>query len=430
MEFWKQNRAAIIVVTLLVIGGSFFVGFKAGENGKVNFVPPVSLTNTATGAPDGVDFAPFWKAWNTINEKFAVTKATTTAPVTDQDKVWGAIQGLTKSLGDPYTVFFPPEESKAFQNEISGTFEGVGMEVGIKDGVITVVAPLKNTPAYRAGVLSGDRILKINERLTNDMTVDQAVKLIRGPRGTVVTLNLFRNGRKDSFDLKITRDVIDIPTIDTEVKPGIASAGGDSADQGGLQKNGVFIIKLYSFSATSPQLFRNALREFVLSGSHKLILDLRGNPGGYLEAAVDIASWFLPFGQTVVSEEYAAGKPADVYKSRGYNVFAGQPLDMIILVNEGSASASEILSGALQEYGIAKLVGTKTFGKGSVQELVTITSDTSLKVTIARWLTPKGRSISEQGLKPDVEVKITEADLSAKRDPQMDKAVQLLQRRK
>jgi carboxyl-terminal processing protease len=238
------------------------------------------------------------------------------------------------------------------------------------------------------------------------MTLDEAVFLIRGERGTPVTLTISREGQKQPLEIKIVRDNIQIPILDTEKKD-----------------NGIFVIKLYNFSENSPDAFRNALREMISSGSDKLILDLRGNPGGYLEASVDMASWFLPPGKIVSIEDFG-NSDQENYRSRGYDIFKNLPF--VILVDEGSASASEILAGALQDYKIATLVGTKTFGKGSVQELVPITGDTSLKLTIARWLTPNGRSISEKGLEPDVEVKMTEEDRNAGKDPQMQKAIEIL----
>lgn len=420
MKEFFIKRAVWITVTLLVVGGSFFVGYKEGEKSRNQSVEQVTtLINKETGQPEKVDFAPFWTAWNVINEKFVTAKATTT----DQEKVYGAIQGLAKSLGDPYTVFFPPEEDKRFETEISGAFEGVGMEIGIKGNVLTVVSPLKDTPAYRAGIKSGDQILKIDDKSTSEMTVESAVSIIRGTKGSSVRLTISRQDKPAPFEVTLTREVIKIPTINTELKPGSAAEGGSEI---GLREDGIFVITLYSFTGDAANLFRGALRQFVESGAHKLILDLRGNPGGYLEASVDIASWFLPAGKVVVSEEYATGRISDVYRSRGYNVFNGRKLEMVILVNQGSASASEILAGALQEHGVAKLVGMKTFGKGSVQELVKITPDTSLKVTVARWLTPNGRSISEQGLEPDVVVDFTQADAEKKADPQMKAAVDLL----
>lgn len=422
----KKGNSIIVGALLLVL--VFYAGFTFGERHQ----SPVAKASTLQGkeAPQGLlntaDFSPFWSAWNVLNEKYV--PATTTAIASDEQKVWGAIEGLTASLKDPYTVFFSPEEAKLFESEISGNFEGVGMEVGIKDNVLTVIAPLKGTPAERAGILSGDKVLKIDDTVSTNLRVDEAVKLIRGKKGTEVRLTILREGKPDPFEVKVMRDVIDIPTIDVELKQGkTASAGGTDETGSGLRKNGVFVIRLYSFSANSPSLFRDALRQFVESGSHKLLLDLRGNPGGFLDAAVDIASWFIPAGKTIVTEDGGAKGTTKVHRSRGYgyNVF-GKDLKMVILVNAGSASASEILAGALKEYGIAKLVGTNTFGKGSVQELVKLTSETSLKVTVARWLTPNGLSISNGGLAPNVEVKLTPEDIEKKRDPQMDRAIKLL----
>ena len=423
MQTSASKRFSTALLLLLIIGGAFFLGYQQGEKRIPAELKITELQNKETGKPELVDFSSFWRAWNIINEKF-VTTATSTG---NQEKVWGAIEGLTKSLGDPYTVFFPPEESKAFETEISGQFEGVGMELGIKDNILSVVAPLKDTPAFRAGIKAGDKIIKINDTLAADMTVEAAVKLIRGPRGTSVRLTIAREGKNEPMEITIVREVINIPTIDTEIKQVIAA--DDNNESNNPWFNGIYVIKLYNFSGNSSNLFREALRGFIESGTRKLILDLRGNPGGYLEAAVDMASWFLPAGKVVVSEEYAKGVEPTLHRSRGYNIFNDNlkmVIKMVILVNEGSASASEILAGALREYNVAKLVGTKTFGKGSVQELIKITPNTSLKLTIARWLTPLGHSISEEGLTPDYLIKLTTKDAEAKHDPQMDKAVEIL----
>ena len=414
-KFWL---AALILIGVFAAG----VGYGKGAEKKT---APATLTDTTTPSDINTetDFAPFWEAWKVLNEKYV--PATSTAVATDDQKLWGAISGLTASVKDPYTVFFPPEESKMFEDEINGNFEGVGMEVGIKDDVLTVIAPLKGTPAERAGVRPGDKILKIDDALSTNLRVDEAVKLIRGKKGTPVSLTILREGKQEPFDVHVVRDVIDIPTLDTEVKPGKPASAGEPGGGSGLRSDGVFVIKLYNFSANSPMLFRSALRQFVDTGSNKLLLDLRGNPGGYLEAAVDMASQFLPAGKVIVTEDSGGRTETRIHRSRGYDVF-NKNLRMVILVNNGSASASEILAGALKEHGVAKLVGTKTFGKGSVQELVKITSDTSLKVTVARWLTPEGHSISNGGLTPDVEVPLTLQDIERHRDPQMDRAIKLL----
>ena len=328
--------------------------------------------------------------------------------VTDQQRVWGAVSGLASSLGDPYTVFFPPKENKSFKEEILGSFEGIGAEIGIKDETLTIIAPLKDTPAWKAGVKSGDKIIRIDDAITNDMTIDEAIDLIHGPSGTNVTLTILRLGENTTREIVIKRDKIQIPTIDTE-----------------LRDDDIFVIKFYSFSENSASLFRDVLIKFIDSKKTKLILDLRGNPGGYLDSAINIGSWFITEGDTILSEDRGDGSKPKIFRSHGPRLF-NDKLPFVVLIDSGSASASEILAGALREHNIATLVGEKTFGKGSVQELIKITDDTSLKVTVAHWLTPKGVSISEKGIEPDVKVPFTQKDYDAKRDPQMDKAVEIL----
>lgn len=396
------NKSALVILSIIGIIGAFGIGIQVGQK-RAGYANTPQDSSLASG--EALDLQPFWKTLDILNSKFIATTASSSVP-SDKDKVWGAIEGLTASYGDPYTTFFPPKESTAFQEEVRGNFDGVGMEIAIKDKILTVVAPLKNTPAERAGIKAGDQILKIDKLYTGGMTVEEAIKHIRGPRGTMVTLVVKRNGGVE--DIKVERDVINIPTIDTK-----------------LRDDGVFVISLYNFSASSATLFRGALREFIESGGDKLVLDLRNNPGGYLEASVDMASFFLPLGKTIVIEDSGVKSKQKTERSRGYDVF-NENLKMVILINEGSASASEILAGALHEHGIAKLVGEKSFGKGSVQELIEITPDTALKVTIARWLTPKGKSISENGLEPDVKVEVTKKDIEKKLDPQMEKAIAVL----
>ncbi|MEI8123696.1 MAG: S41 family peptidase [bacterium] len=405
----NNNKYKIVLLTAILVLVAFISGMYFGKQNTKNSISNDPTVLNSTSTLSNIDMAPFWSVWKKLDEKFVITHKDA-KQTTDQDKLWGAIQGLTASYGDAYTVFMPPEDSTAFANDISGNFEGVGMELAIKDGNLVVVSPLKDTPAYNAGVKSGDKIIKIDDKNAIGMPVDSAVKLIRGKAGTIVAITFVRGEKNTPIELKIKRGIINVPTTDTEIK-------GD-----------VFVIKLYNFYATSQEKFKNALREFAQSGKYKLILDLRGNPGGYLDAAVDMASWFLPLGKVVVQEDFGTKQDEQIYRSKGYYAFSSDGgLKMIILVNEGSASASEILAGALQEHNVAKLVGTKTFGKGSVQELIQITPETSLKVTIAKWLTPTGRSISDDGLTPDYEVKITEADFKAEKDPQMEKAILLLE---
>jgi len=391
------------------------LGFALGLFFGIHREAAGSILGGGSQAPAGVDFSPVWKAWQIINDEFVPVPVASSTPLvasstasSDQARVWGMIQGLAESLNDPYTYFLPPTENKQFSQDMSGAFTGVGMEIAIKNGVLTVVSPLKGTPADRAGIKAGDQILKIDGDDTHGMGVETAVSHIRGPKGTQVTLTVYRSGWDEPRELKVTRDIINVPTIITTARP-----------------DRIFVIQFLTFTANSPDLFRNALREFLKSGDTSLVLDLRGNPGGYLEAAVDAASWFLPSGRVVVTEDYDGHGKNIVHRSLGYDVF-NKNLKMVILIDKGSASAAEILAGALRYWGVAQLVGTNTFGKGSVQELVDITPDTSLKITVARWLGPDGVHIPVEGIAPDVNVPFTEADAKAGKDPQLDKAIELL----
>ena len=283
IEFFKTRRAyAIVLLVVFTFGFGIYVGF----NNRPEIEKVLTLTGKETAVQTTADFSPFWKVWNVINDKYPGAEK-----VTDQEKVYGAISGLIGSLNDPYSEFFAPDEAKIFEEDISGNFSGVGMEIGIKNRVLTVIAPLKNTPAYRAGIESGDKILKIDETATAGLGVDQAIKLIRGEQGTTVSLSILREGEREPREIKIVRDIINIPTLDTESR-----------------KDGIFVVELYSFSANSPSLFRDAIRQFAQAKSDKLLLDLRGNPGGYLEAAISMASWFLPEGKVVVTEDYEIGR--------------------------------------------------------------------------------------------------------------------------
>lgn len=395
----------LVLITLCVLLGVGALGYSLGQQSTRSEKDAVAaLINKDAPVGGAVDFEAFWKAWNVINDRFVATATTTS----DQEKVYGAIAGLAASLHDPYTVFFPPVEKKEFEEQVSGQFEGVGMEVGMKDGIVTVVAPLKGNPAERAGMKTADKILKIDDTVTAGMAVDEAVRRIRGKKGTTVRLTVYREGIKDPFEVSIVRDTISVPTV-----------------EGTLRDDKVFVIRIHNFSGVVLDQFREALRDFVVSGSTKLVIDLRSNPGGYLEAAVEMASWFLPQGALVVSEDRGGKGTAETFRSKGYDAF-GDSIKTVVLVDGGSASASEILAGALRDHGRATLIGTRTFGKGSVQELVPITSDTALKLTIARWLTPNGLSISGNGITPDYEVALTKEDIDKRFDAQMEAAAAFL----
>lgn len=358
-------------------------------------------------APDTVDLAPLFKAWAILDERFM--PATTTATTTPQDKLWGAVKGLASSYGDDYTVFMPPVQKQIFDTQVAGDFSGVGMEVGLRSGLITVISPIKDTPAYRAGVKAGDIVFKIDGAPTQDLTVEAAVGKIRGPKGTTVVLTLAREGKDGGkpFDVPVVRDTIELPTVDFA-----------------LRNDGIFVIQVYMFNGQAPKKFAEAVAEFQKSKAQKLIIDLRGNPGGYLEAAVDMASSFIPSGKVIVTQATRVESETQTYRSSGFGT--GFPdAKIVILLNGGSASASEIFAGAMRDHGRAKIIGQQSFGKGSVQQVFEVTKDTQLKITIARWLTPNGISISHQGLTPDVVVTLSETPKEGV-DETLDRAVQYL----
>lgn len=344
-----------------------------------------------------VDFNEFWQTWNHIRTQYVKQ------PVSEVKLFYGAMSGMVAALEDPYSIFFEPVMAEKFNQELSGTFDGIGAEVGIKAEKVTIISPLPDSPAEKAGLRSGDVILAIDETDTTGMTIDAAVSKIRGPRGTKVKLNIGRKSVKP-FDVEIVRAPIVVKSVRTEFKDGIA------------------IIKVTSFAEDTIRGFDKAVKEVLAKGSKGLVLDLRSNPGGYLDAGVALTGEWVK--NSVVLIERSADGSEKTYNSNGSSRLSDMPT--VILVNEGSASASEILAGALQDYGKAKLVGKKTFGKGSVQDYQQFSDGSSLKLTIAEWLTPEGRFIDKQGIVPDIEVDLTEEDYNAGRDPQMDKALEVM----
>lgn len=398
----ESNKKYVFFAAALV---AIFIAFGAGFiYGSIEKLPrPVQgIINQEFGQPKEFDFGLFWKAWDELHKKYVEPDK-----LEDGALLYGAVEGMIRGAKDPYTVFFPPEEAKSFTQDVQGSFGGIGAEIGKKNGSISIIAPLEDSPAQHAGILAGDKIVKINGESTDEFSVEQAVTKIRGEVGTKVTLTILRgnNGAK-AKDITITRAIIKIPIIKLEYKD-----------------NKIAHLSFYSFTATAPFEFQQAVSKILVSGSKGVILDLRNNPGGYLEVAVDIAGWFFNPGDLVAVEDYGNGKTTE-FKTSGLGGLKNYPL--VVLVNQGSASASEILAGALRDNKNVKLIGTKTFGKGSVQELTNFEDGSSLKVTVARWLTPKGTSISEKGLEPDHKVEITEEDINAKRDPQLDKAIEIL----
>jgi carboxyl-terminal processing protease len=408
----KYTKLFPIIVVVFLMMGSFWVGFNRGTHSYAG-LESSSAVQEAVSPQDAfishkdqnktVDFSLFWKSWDLLKDKY-VDKGKLDA----NEMMYGAIKGMLASTGDPYTTFFDPKANKEFQEEITGSFQGIGAEIGMKDNVLTIVAPLDDSPAQKAGLLAGDKILKIDGTNTMDMDVEKAVSLIRGAKDTEVTLTIFRNGGDDQTkDFTVKRDVITVKSVKTEFKD-----------------NGIVYVKVSRFGDDTSDVFKQAIQDVAAKKSRGLVIDLRNNPGGYLDAAVSMASLMLPENKVVVMEENSNGDRKKMYSKSG-DVVSG--IETVVLINEGSASASEILSGALRDNRTnVTLVGKKSYGKGSVQELLPVTQDTSVKITVARWLTPNGKQINHEGITPDTEVAISADDRDQNKDPQLDKALEIL----
>ncbi len=398
-----KSKVIIFIICLLVVS---FLSYKVGVFiGQENILqtPPSQITNTdPEEIGEKVDFSVFWEAWRKLERDFLEKEK-----IDYQEMVYGAIRGMTETLKDPYTIFFDPPKTEQFEEELSGKYEGVGMEVAIRDGRITVVSPLENTPAQRAGLRPRDKILKIDDVSTENLSLEEAVSLIKGPEGTEVTLLIGREDWEVAKPITLERQVIKIPTLKWE-----------------LLTEDIVLIKIYQFNRILSSEFRKAASEILGSPVEKIILDLRNNPGGYLDVAQEIAGWFLERGEMVVWQDFGLDKEMKPYKSKGPGKFSQYPI--VILINEGSASGAEILAGALRDNLGVKLIGEKSFGKGSVQEQIYLLDDSSLKITIAKWLTPNKYSIDEEGLFPDIEVERTIEDWEEDKDPQLNKALEII----
>lgn len=399
----KRILALYIFAALLIF--SFFSGAKVGyERGKSAAVPAGEgrVINSEKTKPsflsEDADFELYWNVWSLLKNRYVER------PVSDTTLFYGSLKGMVDSLGDPYTVFFDPETNKKFSQQLSGKFEGIGAEIGMKDGALIIIAPLADSPAIRAGLEAGDFIIKIDDTDTVNMSIDEAVTRIRGPKNTVVKLNIFRKGSEKTKDFSITRSEITVKSVVYK-----------------LRDDGISVIGISEFGNDTESDFKQAIQEILVKNSKGLVIDLRNNPGGYLETAVSVAGEWIPATKIVVIEQNADRKE---FVSSGPARLKGMPT--VVLVNEGSASASEILAGALQDYGLAKLVGAQTFGKGSVQDLENLDDGSAVKYTIAEWLTPNGRSINKVGITPDEKVDFVKEDVEAKKDPQLDRAIQIL----
>lgn len=407
----KINKFVPGLILVAILLATFWGGFYAGQKGSnvasrsSSRIIALTEANTAVVNPDdSFDFNLYWEVWDALKVNY-VDKV----KIKDKDLFYGSLKGLAESVGDPYTVFMDPTDAKEFANDLAGTFEGIGAEVGMRNEIVTVIAPLDGMPAQKAGLRAGDKIYAINGTSTIGLSVDQAVKLIRGKKGTKVTLTVLRGAGEKPKDIVITRDVIFVKSVKTE-----------------MRTDGIFVIKVTNFNDDTLGLFNSAVNEALLKNPKGIILDLRNNPGGYLDTAVAMASEWVEAGP-VVAEQFGYNKRNE-YPSNGKARLKNFPT--VVLVNGGSASASEILAGALRDYKKATLVGEQTYGKGSVQTLKDLSDGSTIKVTIAKWLTPAGDFINEKGIAPGVEIKYTQADIDKNVDPQMNKALELLKPKK
>ena len=413
-----NSRKLLIVGTLVIASG--WVGFWMGQKKLTfefkNWRPAVVLNKSSVvrSGPEEVDFSLFWTVWDKVSAEYVDKSA-----VDGKKMVDGAISGMVSALGDPYTVYLPAQQNKESKEDLGGAFEGVGIQLGYKDNRLAIVAPLDGTPAHRAGVKAGDFILHIKDekkrldRSTDGLTLPEAVKMIRGEGGTTVELTLARAGQEDPFKVELTREIIVVKSVTVEYPD---SGGGKIA-----------WIKLNRFGDRTREEWNAVVGELAdKEDIDGVVLDLRNNPGGYLEMSVYIAGEFLSPGKTVVGQQYGDGTKTDTKVDRNGRLLKQR---LAVLVNEGSASASEILAGALQDHKRAKVVGVKSFGKGSVQQPDDFPDGSGVHITIAKWLRPSGEWIDKIGITPDEVVEWEpegDAAVSDADDPQLKKAVELI----
>lgn len=396
---------------LLIIVASFGSGYYAGEergiqkaigSGQVfgkEAKPPADYLKS------DVNFDLFWQVWKLLQKQYV------DRPISETQLFYGALSGLVAGVGDPYTVFFDPKTANDFNQELSGSFEGIGAEIGLRDSKIVIIAPLPGTPAEKAGLKPKDYIVAINGKDTGGMALDMAVAAIRGKGGTEVVLKIIRSEVSEPFEVKIVRETIVIKSVEFSMKSAPGSARADIA-----------YIKISHFNEDTSGNFATAVNKALGENPRAVILDLQNNPGGFLDTAVDVASHWVKSGPIALQQSY--GEDKKEFSARGK--FPLQGLKTIVLVNAGSASASEIVAGALQDYEAATIVGEKTFGKGSVQELQSLSDGSAIKITVAKWFTPKGRSIDGDGIEPDVAVVIDHEKANEDADPVLEKALELL----
>ncbi len=408
----KNFDLYFVIITLLI---AFLLGYWVGQGGPEEIAsPPLpQVQDIKEPKPEygevldkdsikeyllkDVEFNLFWDVWNLLQRRYV------DRPIQETTLFYGALNGMVNALNLPYTVFLDPNTYKEFSSDLEGNFEGIGAEIGLKKGILVIIAPLPKSPAENTGLRPGDIVLEIDHKDTTGIALDQAVKWIRGKKGTSVLLKIFRKEWDAPKEITIIRDTINVESVAAEIR------------------DNLMIIKVSHFNADTMTLFNQAAEEALSKKVKGVIVDLRGNPGGYLDGAIEMGSFWVR-DDVIVIEKFSDGRERK-YRSKGPAKL--EKMKTVILVNEGSASASEIVAGALKDYKKASIVGKKTFGKGSVQVLEELKDGSALKITVAKWLTPSRKDITEQGIEPDILVDKTEKDYEEEKDPQLDKAMSL-----
>ncbi len=396
----KSFNLGKLFLALAVLVIVFTAGIGVG-NGRLSILPDSFGTKPVNNdLPEDLSYQSVEQVYDSLKDNFD-------GELSAEALLDGLKDGLAQATGDPYTEYLNPKEAADFNNELSGTFSGIGAELGKENDTVIIVAPIAGFPAEEVGLRARDVIIKINDESALGISISEAVSKIRGPVGTDVKLTVVR-GNTEELEFTITRQQITIPSVESEIIEG-----------------NIGYLKVSRYSDDTARLSREAAQEFKNQDVKGVILDLRSNPGGLLNAAVDLSSLWLDRGQTVL-EEKRGGTVVKTFTASGNSILKGMPT--VVLINEGSASASEITAGALKDHDVATIIGVKSFGKGSVQSLVNLGDSSILKVTIARWFTPNGKNIDKEGIEPDREVKLTEEDFEADRDPQLEAAKEFLGR--
>lgn len=397
----KKNKKIIKFISFaLILVGVYFIGYGVGhENLLTQSGKKTKIIDIDKNKPNEVDFSIFWDAWNIARSSF-IDK-----DIDYQEMTYGAISGMLDSLGDPYTVFMNPEETKMLSEDLDGEFGGIGVEITNKGGLLVVIAPLDGSPAEQAGIKSGDIIVKIDGNDVGDYTFTEAINKIRGEKGSDVTLTVLHDGAEETEDLVVTRDIISVESVKWEEKDG-----------------GIMYVRISQFGEDTFDKLNQVAEEVQSKNIDKMIVDVRDNPGGYLTSAQDVTSLFIPEG-VVVWEQDRNGQKEALNTS---HIPRLKDVELVVLANGGSASSSEIYAGAIQDTDSGIIIGEKTFGKGSVQNLEELPDGSQVKITVAKWLTPKERQINEEGITPDIEIEMDTEKIGTSDDIQLQRAIEEL----